>query len=92
MKTLLALLITLSLFSCNTSNKSDKTSKVYHLKFVVFYPSENDTIEVSNTDGYSWYSQDGTNNIFDRGLTFDNKVYSNTAPYKIISYELEEVR
>lgn len=92
MKILLTLLITLSLFSCNTSNETDKPSKKYHIKFVVFYPRENDTIEATNDEGYYWYSNEGSNHVDSKKSVFNNKVYSNTAPYKIISYEVENLK
>lgn len=64
-------------------------NKTYYLKYVVFYPSHNDTVEVSNTSGYYWGSNRGSNYIKEGSIT-GNSIYNGSAPYKIISYEYEE--
>lgn len=81
MKKILVILAIISIFlSCSDNNKT-----VYTLKYVVFYPNHQDTVIVSNTKGYYWNSDRGTNYIKEGSITGD-MVYSNSAPYKILSY------
>ena len=81
---LIGLLMGLGLFGCN-----EDESKTYTLKYVVFYPNYNDTVTVTNHGGYYWNSDRGTNYIKNESITGRN-VYSGSAPYKILSYTLEE--
>lgn len=81
-KLLIVLLIVLGLSSC-----TEDKSKTYTLKYVVFYPNYNDTVEVVSNDPINDQSTKGTNSIWTGCCKY---YYNNTAPYKILSYTVKE--
>lgn len=81
MKKLLTILLIAILFS----SCGDKEDKIYTLKYVVFYPNYNDTVIISNSRGYCFGSDRGTNYIR-IGSPVGITEYENSAPYKVISY------
>ena len=83
-KLILILLTILTLNSC-----TEDKSKTYTLKYVVFYPNYNDTVEVKSTYRFRFNSVHGSNYI-DTGDTIYDQVYNNSAPYKILNYTVKE--
>ncbi len=82
------ILITVGLFIILMQylNNRGNVYKTYTLTYVVFYPTYNDTVTVSNNKGYAFYSIAGTNFIREEGSTFGTLIYSGSAPCKALSY------
>jgi len=88
-KLIIGLFVLFLLNSC----ESDNLNKNWELKYIIFYPNNNDTVIAINHRGFYWGSNNGTNYIKNGpSITSSEYLYNANSPYKIIyyiSYELK---